>query len=139
MHQMLNLVTDDEESGAAVLIRACEIVAGEEQVRARRGGKSGPVLLTGPGKVAAALGVDRSFSGTPLFEAGALELHDAEPVTRFLAGPRVGIDFATPEHRNAPWRLAVPDSLWVTQRASLAPVSETARAFLKRQRLPKAL
>lgn len=136
LHQMLNLVTDADEVGAAVLIRACEIVAGEEHVRARRGDKSGPVLLTGPGKVAAALGVDRSFSGKPLFEAGELELHDARPVTQFLAGPRVGIDFATPEHRAAPWRLAVPDSVWVSQRKSLAPVVGTARSFLERHALP---
>jgi DNA-3-methyladenine glycosylase len=136
LHQMLNLVTDADGKGAAVLIRACEIVSGEEHVRARRGGKAGPVLLTGPGKVASALAVDRKFTGQPLYEPGALEVHDAEPVTRFVAGPRVGIDFATPEHRAAPWRLAVADSLWVTQRATLSAVDASARAFLKRNAMP---
>jgi DNA-3-methyladenine glycosylase len=66
MHQMLNLVTDRDGEAAAVLIRAAEVVDGLPLVRARRGDKEGPVLLTGPGKVAAALGLDRSFSGASL-------------------------------------------------------------------------
>ena len=122
LHQMLNVVTGEAGFGAAVLIRACEPVAGLETIRARRGGKEGPALLTGPGKVGAALGLDTSWSGHALFEAGGLELRhgEAPPVT--LAGPRVGIDYADPEHRDAPWRLAAGGSRWVSApRARLAP------------------
>src|SRR5688500_13424039 len=42
LHSMLNLVTDREHEGAAVLIRAAEPVAGLSVIAARRGGKTGP-------------------------------------------------------------------------------------------------
>ena len=94
LHQMLNVVTGEEGEGAAVLIRACAPLAGLETIRARRGDKRGPVLLTGPGKVGAALGVDRSWSHHALFEPGGLELCDGPAPGGVLVGPRVGIDYA---------------------------------------------
>ncbi len=125
MHQMLNLVTNEEGEGAAVLIRACEPVRGLGTIQKRRGDKEGPVLLTGPGKVGAALALDTSFSGHPLFRRGGLEVRDAEPPTRILVGPRVGIDYASAAHRRAPWRLAVGDSEWVSHRGALKRETKT--------------
>jgi len=124
IHHMLNVVTDREGEGAAVLIRACEPVAGLAQIVRRRGTDRGdrPVLLTGPGKVGQALGLDTSWSGHPLFVADGLTLHDAPTVAATLAGPRVGIDFADPADVAAPWRLAVADSRWVSVPAGLRPV-----------------
>jgi DNA-3-methyladenine glycosylase len=135
MHQMLNLVTDRDGEAAAVLIRACEVLEGMPVVRARRGDKEGPVLLTGPGKVAAALGLDRSHSGATLFRRGGLELWDAAPVRELLVGPRVGVDYAEPAHRDAPWRLALANTPWVSQRKTLVPLQGSVAAFLKAQRL----
>jgi DNA-3-methyladenine glycosylase len=121
MHHMLNLVTGAPERGEAVLIRSCEPVAGLELVRARRGGLSGPVLLTGPGKVAQALAVDRSFDRHCLFTAGGLELLHGTPAAAILVGPRVGVDFAAEADRLAPRRFALAGSPWVSQRKALAP------------------
>ncbi len=121
LHNMLNLVTDDTGAGAAVLIRACEPVEGLDQIQARRGDRSGPVLLTGPGKVGAALALDTGWSDHPVYEAGGLEVLDAPSVPTVLAGPRVGVDYAEPEHVAAPWRLAVPNTRWVSHRRSLRP------------------
>lgn len=124
LHWMFNVVTGPEGYGAAVLIRAAEPLAGLETVRRRRGGRSGPDLLTGPGKVGAALGLDGSWTHHPLFEPGGLELRRGSPPTAVLAGPRVGIDYAEPEHRDAPWRFAVADSRWVSRpRATLRETS----------------
>ncbi|HEY6878935.1 MAG TPA: DNA-3-methyladenine glycosylase [Polyangiales bacterium] len=134
MHQMLNLVTDRDGEAAAVLIRACEVVEGLPIVRARRGNKEGPVLLTGPGKVAAALGLDRSYSGATLYRRGGLEVWNAAPVRELLVGPRVGVDYAEPAHRTAPWRVAIAHTSWVSQRASLAPLTGSVDAFLAAQR-----
>jgi len=111
IHQMLNVVTRDP---AAVLIRACEPVGGLDVIQERRGGKSGPVLLTGPGKIGAALDLDTSWSGHRVFETGGLELREGEPPESVLVGPRVGIDYAEPEHRDADWRLAVGGTRWVS-------------------------
>lgn len=135
IHQMLNLVTDREDHGAAVLIRACEPVAGHAEIAARRGDKHGPVLLTGPGKVATALGIDTRFSGTPLFRSTGLSVLDAPPVHALLVGPRVGVDYAEPLHRLAPWRVAAAGSAWVSQPRGLGPLVPDVPTFLAAQKL----
>lgn len=132
MHSMLNFVTDGEDEGAAVLIRSCELVAGAEVVLARRNARAsgrtshvtGPALLAGPGKVCMALGIDRGFSGHLLFEAGGLEVRYGEPPSAVLRGPRVGIGYASEEDQRAPWRFASADSLAVTHRKLLLPLSD---------------
>jgi DNA-3-methyladenine glycosylase len=129
MHQMLNVVTNRDGEGAAVLIRACEPVAGHALIRERRGGLEGPQQLTGPGKVGAALGLTLGCSGQALFDRGDLYVLDAPALERWLVGPRVGISYATPEHQSAPWRFALADSLWVSQRKTLVPyVAPRSRA-----------
>ena len=119
LHHMLNFVTDGVGEGAAVLIRACEPVAGLSRIRQRRGGKDGPVLLTGPGKIGQALGLDRDCSGQALFRPGGIEVRAAEPVTAIAAGPRIGIGYADAADQAAAFRLADADSDWVSHRRSL--------------------
>ncbi|MEE2778996.1 MAG: DNA-3-methyladenine glycosylase, partial [Myxococcota bacterium] len=93
LHNMLNFVTNPKGQGAAVLVRACEPLDGLEVIQRRRGGKEGPVLLTGPGKVGAALGLDTTWSHHPLYRSGELEVRWGTPPDRALAGPRVGIGY----------------------------------------------
>jgi DNA-3-methyladenine glycosylase len=139
IHQLLNLVTDRDGEGAAVLIRACEPVEGLDVVMQRRGmDKPGPALLTGPGKVGAALGLDTRFSGASLFAGTGLTVRDAPTPTPLLVGPRVGVDYAEPLHRDAPWRLAIANTPWVTQRKLLRPLERDVPAFLEAQRLAPA-
>ncbi|KFI24057.1 DNA-3-methyladenine glycosylase [Nitrosococcus oceani] len=121
IHHLLNLVTGEEGQAAAVLIRACEPMAGFDLIQRRRRGKIKPGLLTGPGKVGAALGLDLRWNHHPLYEPEGLEVRRGTPVAAPLAGPRVGIPYAHPEHRDAPWRLAVPDNPWVSYRSQLQP------------------
>lgn len=122
VHHLLNLVTNAEGEGAAVLVRAAEPVEGIERVRARRRGLEGPALLTGPGKVAAALGLAASDSGIALFDAGLLEVREGPRPAALLAGPRVGIDYARASDRRAPWRLAVAGTPWVSHPRGLRPL-----------------
>ncbi|AKF07108.1 DNA-3-methyladenine glycosylase [Sandaracinus amylolyticus] len=122
LHQMLNLVTGEEGRGQAVLIRSCELVSGGEIVRARRRmDRDAPALLAGPGKVGAALALDRSFSGASLFDEGALEAHEGTPIVDrdVLVGPRVGVDYANARDRAAKKRFAIAGSRWVTHANSL--------------------
>jgi DNA-3-methyladenine glycosylase len=121
MHNMLNLVTNPEGEGAAVLIRSCEPVAGLVTIERRRKGVRGPAALTGPGKVGAALALDTSFSGHALYRHSGLTVRDAPAPAGVLVGPRVGIDYADEADRLAPWRFAVADSAWVSQRRTLRP------------------
>lgn len=129
IHNMLNVVTGPAGEGAAVLIRACEPVAGVAEIVRRRGGVAprgplapAPTLLTGPGKVGQALGLDTTWSNHPLYAPGGLTVLDAPAVADVVAGPRVGIEFAAPADQAAPWRLAIAGSPWVTVRAKLGPV-----------------
>ena len=119
IHRMLNVVTNAEGEGAAVLIRAAEPVAGLEHVRARRNQLVGPTLLTGPGKVGAALALSTDHSGTPLFGGGVVDLCEGEPPQIVLRGPRIGIDFAPARDRRAPLRFAAASTAWVSHRAGL--------------------
>jgi DNA-3-methyladenine glycosylase len=133
VHALLNLVTDGEGAGAAVLIRACEPVSGHALIAARRKGQTGPSSLAGPGKVSAALGLDVGFSGRALTKSEGLYVADQARVSEFLIGPRVGIDYAAPEHRDAPWRLALADTRWVSQAKTLRRWHLDVPAFLAAQ------
>lgn len=122
LHNMLNVVADEPGRAAAVLIRSCEPVRGHAVIARRRGGKSGPVALTGPGKIGQALGLDTSWTEHVLYRRGGLTLHQGRPPERVLVGPRVGIEYASARDRALAWRFAVADSAWVSQPRSLAPL-----------------
>ncbi len=115
LHWMLNVVTGEEGQGAAVLIRACEPVAGTNTLLARRMMTAvKPALLAGPGRVAQGLNLDEVFNGESLFRKGGLELREGEPPHAILTGPRVGIAFATQEDQQAPRRYAVAGTPWIS-------------------------
>ena len=94
---MLNIVGGKKGSPQAVLIRAGEVIQGEAIVLQRRKNLD----LIGPGKLAQALGVDRSYSGESLYHR--VHVWDA-PVCSYTTHPRVGIDYALPKDRDALWR-----------------------------------
>ncbi|KAK9057677.1 hypothetical protein SSX86_022513 [Deinandra increscens subsp. villosa] len=115
MHTMLNVVADKQGIGSAVLIRSCAPVTGLETIKQRRGlDTEKPILLTGPGKVGQALGISKDWSNQPLFTPGGLELLDGPDVKELVVGPRVGIDYALPEHVGALWRFAIAGSPWIS-------------------------
>jgi len=99
IHNLLNLVTEPEGQPAAVLIRGCVVLDGAEVVRQRRGGR---IDLVGPGKVGQALGLDTSWSGRALGDG--LKVEAGVTPERVVTGPRVGIGYADPQDRDAPWR-----------------------------------
>jgi DNA-3-methyladenine glycosylase len=119
VHSMLNLVTNREGEGAAVLIRSVEAVGGVATIERRRARRIGPRDLAGPGKVAQALGLDVSWSHHAVVARGGLECRSGVSVPRALVGPRVGIDYASPRDRRAPYRFADPASTSVTERSTL--------------------
>ena len=116
MHHMLNLVTEAEGFPAAVLIRAIEPVEGLVQMQTRRGRQRGVNLTNGPGKLCAALAIDRQLSGRPLVLGSDIWLEEGTPVppTDVATGPRIGIDYAAPEDRAAPWRFWIRGNRFVS-------------------------
>jgi len=70
MHWLLNVVTEPEGTGGAVLIRAVEPVEGQNVIRANRGEKHRAVDLTnGPGKLSEAFGIDDAFHQADLTQS----------------------------------------------------------------------
>ncbi len=119
IHHLVNFVTGPAGHPAVVLIRAAEPIEGLDLLRARRGDLDGPPLLTGPGKIGRALALDTSHSGSPL--SGPLAVYPRDRTPRLRVGPRIGIDYAEPGDREAPWRIAMLDSRWVSHPGKLAP------------------
>jgi DNA-3-methyladenine glycosylase len=76
-HHMLNLVCEPEGVAGAVLVRALRPLEGIAEMAARRGGRALRELCNGPGKLAAALGVDLSDNGSTLGQ-GRISVYDGE-------------------------------------------------------------
>jgi len=114
-YNMLNLVTEAKDYPAAVLIRAVEPVSGIEQMKQNR--KSGLLgnLASGPGKLCQAFAIDRALSGEDVC-GKTLYLEDrGEPLPRFDATPRIGVDYAG-KWKDRPLRFMVRDSEFVSKR-----------------------
>lgn len=107
MHHCLNVTAERRGRAGAVLLRALELLSGEDQIRGR--GMSGPAarLLSGPGKIGRALGLTLRDNGRDLTR-GALGLAAGSPVKddRVVISPRVGISRAV----DFPYRFALRGS-----------------------------
>lgn len=114
MHHCANVVTGPDGDGQAVLIRAVEPVAITAAMRAGRPkAKRDRDLTNGPGKLCAALGIDRSHDGTDLAEPTSvirLELQPAIEADQVVTSKRIGISAGV----DTPWRWHLGGSDWVT-------------------------
>ncbi|SEK12005.1 DNA-3-methyladenine glycosylase [Paraburkholderia diazotrophica] len=92
IYNVINVVSEHEGTGAAVLIRALEPAEGIEWMQARRPDTKPRDLARGPGRLALALGIDLGFDGADLCTGRGLWLGaiDAKP-TPFAVTTRIGI------------------------------------------------
>jgi DNA-3-methyladenine glycosylase len=111
LHWCLNLVTEPEGAGAAVLIRAIEPTHGVDLMRARRAGIDDDRLLCGgPGRLTQALAVDDSIDGLSLADAG-LTIGERTAQLDVVGVPRIGISQAT----ELPWRMVARGSRYLSR------------------------
>jgi DNA-3-methyladenine glycosylase len=113
IHALLNAVCEAEGTGAAVLIRALEPVAGVERMRARRGVQAVGDLCSGPGKLTQALGISLELNGSDLVN-GSIQIREAGGSWRrpaLAVGPRIGITKAA----DLPWRFCAAGSRFVSR------------------------
>lgn len=104
MHWCMNLVCGPEGRASAVLLRAGEVVTGEELAFARRTtARSARELARGPARLCVALGVDGSYDGTNATDPSAplLVLAGQGAAEAVRQGPRVGVAGDGAHH---PWR-----------------------------------
>lgn len=117
MYYQFNVVTNIETIPHAVLVRALEPDEGIEWMSKRRPGKSGQELMSGPGKLCQALGIDRTYNGADL-TGGRVWIEKSGKKAgsdEIAAGPRIGIDYAQ-EYAAEPWRFWLKDNIYVSRR-----------------------
>lgn len=122
---MLNVTAHPEGDAAAVLIRAAEPLEGLPEMHRRRNTIAPGNLLSGPGKLCQAFGLNASHNGLHLFDADApLRIEPAEaplPKSGILAGPRIGIS----QGQELPWRYVDATRLqWVSRPRPKVTTSE---------------
>jgi DNA-3-methyladenine glycosylase len=91
MHFMLNISSERAGVGGGVLIRALEPLEGIELMQRHRKTAELRELTRGPGRLAAALRIDRRLDGLDLFSRGPLwlgELVPSKPAKRAVADER---------------------------------------------------
>jgi DNA-3-methyladenine glycosylase len=116
MHQMLNVVTNDEGIPDAILIRAIEPIEGIDIILQRTGKLHADYTLTkGPGNVGRALGIIRQHSGLLLLDDLLFITDDKKKYTDDETGvsPRIGINSAGPDAL-LPYRFYVRGNKYVS-------------------------
>jgi len=102
VHWCANVVVGAEGQGSAVLLRAGDVVAGEELAASRRPtARTARDLARGPARLTQALAIGPDDKEADLLDPSSpVRLHRGDPPAQVSAGPRVGISLAT----ELPWR-----------------------------------
>jgi len=111
LHWLLNVVTEPEGTGGAVLIRAVEPLDGLDLMQERRGRDRQVEWTNGPGKLTQAFDVDEAFhaealTGPPLFFAPGPQPPDDAVATSSRIGISKGVE--------RPWRFFVEGNQYVS-------------------------
>jgi DNA-3-methyladenine glycosylase len=117
MHEMFNVVTNEEGKADAVLIRALEPVLGIEIMQERMKANASARITSGPGKLTKALGIDRKLNGEDLkkniiwIEDPGIKIKPAA----IACSARIGIDYAG-EDALLPWRFSIKGNKWISKK-----------------------
>lgn len=117
IHHLFNIVTSVQDEPHAVLIRAIEPFIGKDIMEHRRNMPSSKAAISsGPGSLAKALGIDKSFNKKSLTgEEIWIEDHGISYSPEEIeAGPRVGVSYAQ-EDAFLPWRFWVKGNKYVSK------------------------
>jgi DNA-3-methyladenine glycosylase len=117
LHFCANLVCEPAGTGAAVLLRAVEPLAGVERMRALRAGRDGRELTNGPGKLAQAFAITLDDDGAPALRGSLrIEARSEARAPAIATSTRIGLG----KGRDLPYRFFVRESPWVSRPAGRA-------------------
>jgi DNA-3-methyladenine glycosylase len=114
MHWCMNVVCGPDGFASAVLLRAGEVIEGEDLARSRRPRSSDRDLARGPARLTKALAIDGTYGGVDLFDARSpLQLALSSPAdpAAIRIGPRVGVGGAG---------AAIPWRFWLAEEATVS-------------------
>lgn len=95
IHHCINVATEEQGKGCAVLLRAMEPIAGIPQMQAARGKKPLHKLCQGPGNLAKAFGFTIADDACPLDSDTTYLIHQSLKKTEcIIVTPRIGISKA---------------------------------------------
>lgn len=121
MHWCANIVCDRDGRASAVLLRAGEIVRGQDAAFTRRRAARTPrELARGPARLASCLGLGAATNGVDLCDPDSAVRVESMPKRRagtIQTGPRVGISTAA----ERPWRF------WLDGDATVSPFKAGSR------------
>jgi DNA-3-methyladenine glycosylase len=120
MYHCVNVVSDPEGVGSAVLIRAVEPLEGLEVMQRRRGSSVKPIdLARGPGRLCEALAISTEMSGEHLVESSRIwiEPHTTFEPSKIGVSGRIGISAG----QDKPLRFFVKDCAWVSGKNAAVP------------------
>lgn len=112
IHRAGNIVCAPEGTGQGCLLRAGEVVAGEEIASRRRGGVPFARLAQGPGNLGQALDLQLGDNHSPVGEEGDFILTPRAVEPEWVCGPRIGIS----KNMAAPLRFWIPGDPTVSGR-----------------------
>lgn len=116
MHYCFNIVTQEKNFPAAVLIRSLEPVANIAIMQRARQQKNIYNLTTGPGKITRALHITSQLHGENITTSDRLWIADDNKnimLSGIAAAPRIGVDYAG-ACASWPWRYYIKDSEFVS-------------------------
>jgi len=113
IHHMLNVITEEKDFPAAVLIRAIEPLMGIPLMRKRRHRHNLSDLCSGPAKICQAFSINLSLNGVPLFsDRSPLYIEEGKIGKKELVWtPRIGIR----QGRDRLWRVYIKDNPFISR------------------------
>lgn len=111
MHWCFNVVAEEKDIGAAVLVRALEPTQGIELMKKRRGKENLHDLCSGPAKLVQALGISKTDYGKPLYSGNLYIAKSKMKDIKIRFGPRVGISKA----KEKPWRFWIEGNKFISR------------------------
>lgn len=113
IHNLFNIVTNQEGLADAILVRAIEPVDGVQTMEKRRSMKLSANLTSGPGKLSEALSISLKDYGSDLTKHN-IWIEDNSNHHEIIETTRIGIDYAG-EDANLPWRYYIKDNKYVSK------------------------
>lgn len=116
VHELFNIVTNNEGLAEAVLIRALEPMEGIDLMMQRYQTKKSKAITSGPGKLAKALGITREHNLIDLTgDTVWVEDRDLKiKPSNIVASARIGMNFPG-DDAFLPWRFTIKGNEWVSK------------------------